>query len=84
MSKVAIVKIWKQLVRIKVTQLFNVVILSTWVEIVVAPNTNFVRGRILIGFVTNLGHGSGGVLAKRNLNRSSRIPVAIIRIVATP
>jgi len=35
------------------------------VEIVVAPNTNFVKGGILIGSATNLGCGSGGVSKER-------------------
>jgi hypothetical protein len=42
--------------------LFNVVIPTTGVEIVVAFNTNSIRGRILIGFAMNLDHGSRGVL----------------------
>jgi hypothetical protein len=37
---------------------------------VVAPNTNFVKGGVLIRFVTNLGCGSGGVLEGRTLNTS--------------
>jgi hypothetical protein len=54
------------------------------VAIVVAPNTNFVKGGILIGFATNLGCGSGGVLKGRNLNRSSRLPTTITKVVRTP
>jgi hypothetical protein len=38
-------------------------------EIVVALNTNFVRGGILIGSVLNLGCGLNEVLAGRDLNR---------------
>jgi len=40
------------------------------VEIVVAPNTNVVKGGVLIGFATNLGRGSNRVSTGRNLNRS--------------
>jgi hypothetical protein len=54
------------------------------VETIVALATNFVRIRILIGFVTNLGCGSKGVLVKRNLSRSSRIPIATTKVVKTP
>jgi hypothetical protein len=54
------------------------------VEIVVAPNTNFVKGGILIGFATNLGCESGRVSKGRNLNRSSRLPTTITRVVGTP
>jgi len=54
------------------------------VEIIVAPNTNFVKCGILIGSTTNLGCGSNGVLEGRNLNRSSRLPRAIIKVVGTP
>ncbi len=53
-------------------------------EIVVAPNINFVGGGILIGFITNLGHGSGMVLMGRNLNKSSRLPTSTNGIVGTP
>jgi hypothetical protein len=84
MSKVAIAKIWKQLARIEVTQPFHVVIPTIRMETVVAPHTNFIRGRVLIGFAANLGHGLKGILVRRNLNRNSRIPIATIGVVATP
>jgi len=54
------------------------------VEIVIAPNTNFVRGGILIKFATNLGHGLGGILKGRNLSRNSGLPTIITRVVGTP
>jgi len=54
------------------------------VEIVVAPNTNFVRGGVLIGSTLNLGHGLGGVLVGRNLNWSLGLPSPTIGIVGTP
>jgi hypothetical protein len=44
------------------------------VETTVTPNTNFVRGGILIGFAANLGHGLGGLSEGRNLSKSSRLP----------
>jgi len=40
-------------------------------EIVVAPNTNFVKVGVLIGSATNLGHGLGKVLVGRNLSKNS-------------
>jgi len=82
--KVAVVEIWRQCVRLKVIQSFNTVIPTIRVETIVALATNFVKIGVLIGFVTNLGRGSGGVLARRNLSRSSRIPIAITKIVRTP
>ncbi len=54
------------------------------VETIVVLATIFVRTGVLIEFATNLGHGSGGVLARRNLSRSSGIPIATIRVVRTP
>jgi hypothetical protein len=83
MLKVAIVEIWKQPAGIKVSQPFNVVIPTIGVETIVAPNTNFVKGGVLIGFVANLGYGLGGVSMGRNLNKSSGIPVATIGVVGT-
>jgi hypothetical protein len=54
------------------------------VEIIDAPNTNFVRGGILMGSTMNLGFGLGKVSAKRNLSTSSKIPIITIRVVGTP
>jgi len=54
------------------------------VEIVVAPNTNFVRGGILIGSVMNLGCGLGRVLEQRTLNRSYGLLTETIGVVGTP
>ncbi len=52
-----IVEIRKQLVGIEVTQSPNVVITTTGMEMIVAPNTNVVKGGMLIQFATNLGCG---------------------------
>jgi hypothetical protein len=54
------------------------------VEIVVALATNFVKGGVLTRFIMNLCHGSRGVLARKNLNRSSRILIATTKVVGTP
>ncbi len=51
---------------------------------VVAPNMDVAKRGILIGFVAKLGSGSNGVLARRNLNRSSTLPTIITRVVGTP
>ncbi len=64
--------------------MLNVVIPTIGVENVVAPNTNFVRGGILIGFSMNLNHGSEGVSMRRNFSRSSEILLTTIGVVATP
>ncbi len=53
-------------------------------EIVVAATTNFVIIGLLIGYATNLGRGSGGVLTRRNLSKSSRILIVITRVVGIP
>jgi len=42
-----------------------------------------VRGGILIRYATKLGSGLGGVLARRNLNRSSTLLIATIGVVGT-
>jgi hypothetical protein len=54
------------------------------VEIVVALATNFVKGGVLIRFIMNLGRGLRGVLARKNLNRSSRILITTTKVVGTP
>jgi hypothetical protein len=53
------------------------------VETILAPNTNFVKGKVLIGFATNLGYGLGGVLMGRNLKRSLGILIATTRVLRT-
>jgi hypothetical protein len=83
-SKVVVIKIWRQHVRIKVIRLFNTIIPTIKVETIVAPATNFVRSGILVRFATNLGCGSGGVLVKRNLNKRSGILVTTTIVVRTP
>ncbi len=84
MSKVVVVKIQRQPIKIEVTQPLNVVIPTTGMETVVAPDTNFVSGRVLIGFVANLGHGLGKVSVGRNLSRSLGILTTTIKVVGTP
>jgi hypothetical protein len=50
----------------------------------VAPNTNIVRSGILIGSVTNLGNGFGGVSIGRNLSWSSALLTSTTKVVGTP
>jgi hypothetical protein len=52
MSEVVATEIQKQLDGIKVTRPLHSIILTTWMEIVVAPTTHFVKSGILIGFAT--------------------------------
>jgi hypothetical protein len=52
-------------------------------EMMVAPSVNVVRGGILIGSTINLGSGSSGVSARRNLNWSSALPTVTTRVVET-
>jgi hypothetical protein len=42
-----------------------------------------IRG-VVVEFVVNLGHGSSGFSAGKNLNISSRLPVVNTSIVGTP
>jgi hypothetical protein len=84
MLEAIVVEIWKQPVGTKVTQSPDVIITTIGVETVVAPNTNVVKGGVLIRFATNLGNGSSGVSARRNLSQSLALPIATTRVVGTP
>jgi hypothetical protein len=42
-----------------------------------------VKKGILIGFVTNLGSGLGGILIGRNLNWSLALPIITTKVVGT-
>jgi hypothetical protein len=55
--KTIIVEIQRQLARIEVIQSLNVIITTTWMEMMVAPIMNVVRGGSLIRYVTNLVNG---------------------------
>jgi hypothetical protein len=79
-----VIEIQRQLARMEVTKLLNVVITTIGVEMVVAPNTNVVRGGILIRIVENLGHGFGIIFIGKNLNRSLEILIITTGIVGTP
>jgi hypothetical protein len=54
------------------------------VEIVVAPNINFVISGVLTRSVMNLGCGLGGFLDGKTLNKSSKLPALTTRVVGTP
>jgi hypothetical protein len=82
-SKMTVVETQKQHVGVGVTKSPNARITTIGVKMVVAPNINVVKKGVLIGFVTKLGSGLGGVSTRRNLNRSSVLPIATIRIVGT-
>ncbi len=84
MSEVVATNIWRQLTRIEVIRPLHFIIPITRVKIVVAPTTNFVKNGILIGSITNLGCGPGGVLTGRNLSKSSGILISIIGVIRTP
>ncbi len=71
-------------VEVEVIRLLHVIIPTIKVEIVVAPNTNFVRGGIFIRFVMNLDCGLGRVLERRTLNRSYELLTETIGVVGTP
>ncbi len=57
MSETTIVETRKQHVGIKVVQSRNVIITTTRVDTVVAPNTNVAKRGIIIESVVNLGRG---------------------------
>ncbi len=84
MSKAKVVETRRQHARIGVTQSLDACITTTRVEMVVAPNINVVKNEILIGFVANLGSGSSGVSARRNLNQSLTLLTTTIGVVGTP
>ncbi len=84
MLKATVIEIKKQLIGIDVIQSPNVIITTTRVETIVAPNKNVVWSGILIGSVTNLGNRSVGVLTRRNLSRSSTLPTTTTKVVGTP
>jgi len=50
----------------------------------VAPNMDVGRRGVLIGSITKLGSRLGGILAGRNLNRSSALPIVTTEVVGTP
>jgi hypothetical protein len=83
-SKTTFVEIRRQPVGIEGTQSPNVLITTIRVEMVVAPNTTVVKGGILIGSATNLGHGSGSISIGRNLSRSARLLAISIGVLGTP
>jgi hypothetical protein len=51
---------------------------------VVAPNIDVIRKGVLIGSATKLRSGLGGILAVRNLNQSSTLPISTIRVLGIP
>ncbi len=81
MSEAIVVEIWRQPIGIEVIQSPNVIITTTTMEMMVAPSANVVKGRVRIGSITNLGNGSSGVSAGRNLNKSSTLPTTITTVV---
>jgi len=81
--KATIVETQKQRAIIMVTQSFNAIITTIGVETIIVPNTNVVRRGVVIGFTTNLGHGSSGFLVGRNLSKSSGLPTTNTRVVGT-
>jgi len=54
------------------------------VETVVAPNIYVVTRGVLIRSTTKLGNKLSGILAKRNLNRNTTLPIITIGVVGTP
>jgi hypothetical protein len=82
--EVVVVEIQRQLARIKVIQSPNAIMTTTGVETIIALSMNVIKGGIVIGSITNLGCGLGGVSVGRNLSRSSRLLATNTRVVGTP
>jgi len=82
--EVVVVEIQRQLARIKVIQSPNAIMTTTGVETIIALSMNVIKGGIVIGSITNLGCGLGGVSVGRNLSRSSRLLATNTRVVRTP
>jgi hypothetical protein len=51
---------------------------------VIVPNINVVRRGILIGSIAKFRSGSSGVSKRRNLSRSSALPIATTGVVGIP
>jgi len=80
-SEAIVVETRRQHVGVGVTKSPNARITTIGVEMVVAPNIDVVRKGVLIGSVTKLSSGLGGVSTRRNVNRSSMLPTTNIRSV---
>ncbi len=64
----AIIETWKQHVGIRVIQSFDACIKTIGMETIVTLSINVIRRGVLIGSITKLGSGLGGVSIVRNLN----------------
>ncbi len=84
MLKVIVVENWRQYAKIRIIQSFDGGITITRVEMVVAPNMNFVRRGILLKSVAKLGSGSSGTLVGRNMSQSLALLRVTTRVVGTP
>jgi hypothetical protein len=51
---------------------------------VIEPNINAIKRGIINRFTTKLSSRSSGVLARRNLGRSSMLPMATTRVIGIP
>jgi len=81
---VTIVETRKQHAQVGIIPSFGANITTIGVEMVVVHNINVVRRGVLIGFVAKLGSRANGILAIRNLSRSSTLPIATIGVVGIP
>ncbi len=84
MSKAVVVETHRQLTGIRVIQLIDANITTIGVEKIVAPSMDVDKRGVLIGSTTKLGSGSNRVSVRRNLNKSSTLPIATTRVVGTP
>jgi hypothetical protein len=82
-SEATIVEIRRQHAKVGVIQSLDAGITTIRMEMVVAPNMDFVKKGVIIRSTTKLGSRSNGILAKRNLSQSSTLPIATTRIVKT-
>jgi len=82
-SEATIVEIRRQHAKVGVIQSLGAGITTIRMEMVVAPNMDFVKKGVIIRSTTKLGSRSNGILVRRNLNQSSALPIATTRVVKT-
>jgi hypothetical protein len=84
MSKATVAETQRQIIGIEVTQPLNIIIITTRVNTVVAPNMNVGKKGIITEFAVNLSCESDKFSKGTSLNRSSGLPMTNTRVVGTP
>jgi hypothetical protein len=79
-----ITETWRQTTEIEVIQSLNAVITTIGVDMVVTPNMNVAKRRVVIRYVINLGLGLDEFSTGRSLSKSLGLPTTNTRVVGTP